>query len=278
MHRDTLIVHAGYRKRTEAGPFLSGPQFSSTFTSPGEPSQHALTYGRFHNPTWTAWEEAVGTLEGGHAVTFASGMAAVSAVLGGTLRPGDVLVLPEDCYYTVRRLAAGWLKSIGVDVRLAPTRDNGQAAVIEGATLLWLETPSNPTLDICDIGALSQAARAGGTLVVVDNTTATPYLQQPLALGADIVVHSTTKYVGGHSDSVGGAVLVNDDELASRLHFIQNSMGAVPGPFDCFLTLRGAKTLAVRMERHCDNATAIASTLRRLDRSAKAAIGIPIVE
>ena len=160
MHRDTLIVHAGYRKNTDAGPFLQGPQFSSTYASPGDPAEHPLTYGRFHNPTWTAWENAIGTLEGGQAVAFASGMAAVAAVFGVVLRPGDVVVLPDDCYYTVRIVGSQWLEAIGVQVRLAPTRDNAQGALLEGARLLWLETPSNPKLDVCDIAALVQAARA----------------------------------------------------------------------------------------------------------------------
>ena len=131
MDRDTLIVHAGYRKRTEPGPFLPGPQFSSTYTSPGEPSDNALTYGRFHNPTWTAWEDALRVLEDGEAVAFASGMAAVDAVFGTTLRPGDVVVLAADCYYTVRRLAAGWLEPLGIEVRLVPTRGNAQAAALD---------------------------------------------------------------------------------------------------------------------------------------------------
>src|SRR5438132_1126051 len=172
MERDTQIVHAGFRKRTESGPFLAGPQFSSTYTSPGEPSDNALTYGRFHNPTWTAWEEALRVLEGGEAITFASGMAAVDAVLGTVLRPGDAVVLAADCYYTVRRLAAGWFEKIGVDVRLVPTRDNAQEAALEGAKLVWTETPTNPQLDVCDIAAMVTAARARGVLVAVDHTTA----------------------------------------------------------------------------------------------------------
>ena len=169
-----------YRKRTEPGPFLPGPQFSSTYTSPGEPSDNALTYGRFHNPTWTAWEDALRVLEGGEAVAFASGMAAVDAVFGTTLRPGDVVVLAADCYYTVRRLAAGWLEPLGIEVRLVPTRGNAQSAALAGAKLVWVETPTNPQLDICDIAAMVDAARSRGVIVAVDNTTATPYLQQPL--------------------------------------------------------------------------------------------------
>src|SRR5687768_7031542 len=144
MHRDTVILHAGYRSTGDAGPFRAGPQFSSTYTSPGDPSGHTLTYGRFHNPTWSAWEAALGELEGGEVVAFASGMAAVVAVLGVTLKPGDVVVLPADSYYSVRVLASSWLATIGVNVRLAPTRDNGQATALDGARLLWIETPTNP--------------------------------------------------------------------------------------------------------------------------------------
>src|SRR5882672_10773954 len=169
MDRDTLIVHAGFRKRSEPGPFLQGPQFSSTYTSPGEPADNLLTYGRFHNPTWSAWEEALRELEGGEAVVFASGMAAVEAVLGTTLRKGDALVLASDCYYTVRRLVAGWLEPFGVEVRLAPTRGDAQVAALDGARLVWVETPTNPQLDVCDIGAMVKAARDRGVLVAVDN-------------------------------------------------------------------------------------------------------------
>src|SRR4029434_5038899 len=144
MHRDTMILKAGCRPSAEAGPFLLGPQFSSTFTCPGDPAQHRLTYGRFQNPTWTAWEEALGILEGGRAIAFANGMAAISAVLGTMLKPGDVVVLPAESYYTTRLLGSGWLTTIGVKVRLAPTRENAQETVLDGATLLWLETPTNP--------------------------------------------------------------------------------------------------------------------------------------
>src|SRR5262245_20945245 len=151
MHRDTAIVQAGYRSVHDPGSFRSGPQFSSTFTTPGDPSDHPLTYGRFHNPTWSAWEEALAQMEGGECVAFASGMAAVAAVLGVTLKPGDTIVLPSDCYYTIRLLATNWLSSIGVTVRLAPTRDDAQAAGLDGARVLWIETPSNPQLDVCDI-------------------------------------------------------------------------------------------------------------------------------
>jgi cystathionine gamma-lyase len=261
MHRDTAIVHAGYRPNTEAGPFRSGPQFSSTYTAPGDPAGQPLTYGRFHNPTWTAWEEALGTLEGGSAVAFASGMAAVSAVLGVTLRPGNVLVLPADGYYTVRRLAAGWLEAMGVEVRLAPTRDSAQAARLDGATLLWIETPSNPRLDVCDIRALAEAAHARGALVVVDNTTATAYLQRPLALGADYVVSSDTKALTGHSDVILGHVAVADAARADAVRLWRTQHGAIPGPMEVWLAHRSLATLPLRLERQCASAQRLADHL-----------------
>jgi len=209
MHRDTEILHAGYQDSHHAGPSLPGPQFSSTFTTPGDPARHALTYGRFHNPTWAGWEAALGVLEGGHAVAYASGMAATMAVFGVTLTPGSVLVLPSDSYYSTRVVASTWLKSIGVEVRLAPTRDNAQAGALDGATLLWIETPSNPQLDVCDIQALVEAARVKRVLTAVDNTTATAYLQQPLALGATFSLASDTKMLTGHSDVLPmGSVLI----------------------------------------------------------------------
>src|SRR5712672_3337399 len=177
MHRDTEILHAGYRDNDAPGPFLNGPQFSATFTTPGEPSQYRYTYGRFDSPTWTGWEQALGAIDEGEAVAFASGMAATAAIFGTVLRPGDVLVLPSDSYYTTRVVAAGWLDSIGVKTRLAPTHDNAQARELDGARLLWIETPTNPQLDVCDIEHLARAARTRGVLTAVDNTTATGYLQ-----------------------------------------------------------------------------------------------------
>lgn len=261
MHRDTVIIHAGYRKNTDTGPFAAGPQFSSTFTTPGEPAAHALTYGRFHNPTWTAWETALGTLEGGHAVAFASGMAAVSAVLGVTVRPGDIIVLPADSYYAVRRLAAAWLEPMGVQIRLAPTRDNAQAEVLDGARLVWIETPSNPLLDVCDVRAMVTAARARDVLVVVDNTTATPYLQQPLELGADYVVASDTKALAGHSDVILGHVATADDARADALRTWRSQHGAIPGPMEVWLAHRSLPTLPLRLGRQCASAERLAALL-----------------
>lgn len=258
MHRDTQIVHAGYRKNSEPGPFLAGPQFSSTYTAPGDPSQHALTYGRFHNPTWEAWETALATLEGGQVVAFSSGMAAVAAVFGVTLRPGDVVVLPAESYYTVRSLATNWLQTIGVEVRMAATRDNAQAALLDGARLLWIETPSNPQLDVCDIAALAAEARSRNVLVAVDNTTATPYLQQPLALGAHFVVASDTKAISGHSDLILGHVATADEQQALALRTWRTQHGAIPGPMEVWLAHRSLPTLPLRLGRQCQSAQEVA--------------------
>lgn len=260
MHRDTEIIHAGYRRRGEPGPFLAGPQFSSTYTTPGDPADHALTYGRFHNPTWTAWEEALGVLEGGQAVAFASGMAAVAAAFGVTLTRGDVLVLPADCYYAIRRLAATWLEAIGVEVRLVPTNGRHDSA-LDGARLLWLETPSNPLLDVCDIRALAEQARARGVLVAVDNTTATAYLQQPLELGATLVVASDTKALTGHSDLLLGHVATRDEALATALRAWRTHHGAIPGPMEVWLAHRSLPTLPLRLSRQCASAERLAAML-----------------
>ena len=261
MHRDTEFVHAGFRRNTEPGTFLNGPQFSSTFTTPGQPSEHELTYGRFHNPTWTAWESALGLLEGGHAVAFASGMAAVAAVLGAATKPGDTVVLPADSYYAVRRLAGSWLEPMGVTMRLASTRGSAALEMLDGATLVWLETPSNPLLDVCDIRAIADAARAKGVLVVVDNTTATPYLQQPLALGATYVVASDTKAISGHSDVILGHVATADDTRAEALRAWRTHHGAIPGPMEVWLAHRSLPTLPVRLTRQCDTAGRLAAAL-----------------
>lgn len=261
MHRDTAIVHAGYRGVHDPGPFRSGPQFSSTFTTPGDPSDHALTYGRFHNPTWTAWEEALGGMEGGECVTFASGMAAVEAVLGVTLKPGDTIVLPSDCYYTIRRLAANWLETIGVTVRLAPTRDDAQHTFVDGARVLWLETPTNPQLDICDIRRLTDLAARHGAVTVVDNTTATAYLQRPLALGATYVVASDTKALSGHSDLILGHVATRDSGRAEALRLWRSQHGAIPGPMEVWLAHRSLATLPLRVTRQCSTAQQLAEFL-----------------
>jgi cystathionine gamma-lyase len=261
MHRDTQLLHAGHPDHRTPGPYRPGPQFSATYVAPGDPAQHALTYGRFHNPTWTAWEEALGALEGGPAVAFASGMAATAAVFGALLSPGDTVLLPSDSYYTTRVLARDWLERIGVKVLLAPTRDSGQAALVAGARLVWLETPSNPELEICDIQELSTAAHRHGALVAVDNTTATSYLQEPLGLGADLAVASDTKALTGHCDITLGHVAVRDPDLALKLRTWRTQQGAIPGPMEVWLAHRSLATLPLRLRKQCQSAQAIAAWL-----------------
>ena len=262
MQRDTMILEAGYPPPTTSGAFVPALQFASTFTAAGDPSRHALTYGRFHNPTWTVWEDALGVLDGGHAVGFASGMAAIAAVFGVSVQPGDAVVLPADSYYAIRTVAASWLSKIGVQVRLAPTGDDAQAEVVKGARLLWIETPTNPRLDVCDIRHLADVARSHGALVVVDNTTATAYLQQPLALGADYVVASDTKALTGHSDLVLGHVTVADGERAAALRLWRSQHGAIPGPMETWLAHRSLATLPLRQTRQCQSAMQLASHLQ----------------
>jgi cystathionine gamma-lyase len=261
MHRDTEILHAGYRDHAEPGPFMNGPQFSSTYVVPGEPAEHRHTYGRTNNPTWTAWENALGTIDGGESVAFPSGMAAIAAVFGTVLKPGDVAVLPSDAYYTTRLVASGWLDSIGIKTRLAPTRDNAQIHELDGARLLWIETPSNPQLDVCDIDMLVRAAHTHGVLVACDNTTATGYLQHPLQLGADYVMASDTKALTGHSDLLLGHVTTKDPDRAAALRTWRTQQGAIPGPMEVWLAHRSLATLGVRSARQCGTALALASAL-----------------
>src|ERR1051326_150987 len=268
MHRDTRLLQAGYEPVEHAGPFVSGPQFSATYTTPGSPSDHQLLYGRFQNPTWTVWEAALSELEGGPAVAFASGMAATAAVFGICVKPRDIVVLPSDCYYTTRVLASSWLASSGVDVRLAPTRGNQQAEALDGARLLWLETPANPQLDVCDIRLLVDAAHARGALVVVDNTTATAYLQQPLALGADYVVASDTKALTGHSDLILGHVASTSVERVDAIRTWRTQHGAIPGPMEAWLAHRSVATLPLRLRQQCASAMSVAKML-----AAKADVG-----
>jgi cystathionine gamma-lyase len=261
MHRDTRILQAGYEPVEHAGPFVGGPQFSATYTTPGSPSDHQLLYGRFQNPTWTVWEAALAELEGGAAVAFASGMAAIAAVFGVCLKPRDIVVLPSDCYYTTRVLASSWLTSVGIDVRLAPTGGNQQAGALDGARLVWLETPANPQLDVCDIRVLVDAAHTRGALVAVDNTTATAYLQQPLALGADYVVASDTKALTGHSDLVLGHVASTNAERVDAIRAWRTQHGAIPGPMETWLAHRSVATLPLRLQQQCASALAVARVL-----------------
>ncbi len=230
-------------------------------------------YSRTANPTRGALEECLAALEGGtRALAFASGMAAEDCLLRTACRPGDHVLIPSDAYGGTYRLFDKVLASWGVSFRAVPMWDAEAVAAAlaeRAARVVWVETPTNPLLSVADIAMLARAAHEAGALLVVDNTFASPYLQQPLALGADVVVHSTTKYIGGHSDVVGGAVVAADAELAGRLAFQQNATGSVSGPFDAWLTLRGVRTLGVRMERHCQNAQRVADLLAAHPRVAE---------
>jgi cystathionine gamma-lyase len=257
----TRVVRAGLPAPAQGEPFLPGPTFAAVYHLAGDPATAPYGYGRFHNPTWTLYERALAELEGGEAVAFASGMAAVSAVLVGVLRPGDAVVLPADGYYTMRMLASRYLAEVGVEVRSAPTAGGAQAAHLAGARLLWLESPTNPGLDACDIAALARAAHDAGALVAVDNTTATPLGQRPLALGADFSVAADTKALTGHGDLVLGHVAARDPAWAARMRDWRTLVGAVPGPMEAWLAHRSLATLDVRLERTCANAAAIAAFL-----------------
>jgi cystathionine gamma-synthase len=261
---ETAAIHAGQPADATTGAVVTPVHLSTTFAQDAVGKHAGFEYGRTGNPTRKALEECLATLEGAtRGLAFASGMAAEDAVLRALLRPGDHVVLPLDAYGGTLRLVARVYAEAGVDWTAADlSRPEAVADAIRPETrIVWVETPTNPALGIVDIEAVARVAHAGGARVVVDNTFATPYLQQPLALGADAVVHSTTKYLGGHSDTIGGFVAVIDADLGERIAFLQNAMGAVPGPFDCYLVLRGIKTLGVRMDRHCDNAVAVAELL-----------------
>jgi cystathionine gamma-lyase len=257
----TRVVHAGLPVAGAGAPFLPGPTFAAPFHAPGNPEDSQYTYGRFDNPTWRAYESAIGELEGGAAVLFPSGMAATSALLACVLSRGDRVVMPADSYYTTRLIAAEHFAGHGIDVVTAPTRGDAQRELLDGATLLWLESPTNPGLDVCDITALAQAARERGVLVAVDNTTATVLGQRPLALGADFSVASDTKAMTGHADLVLGHVACRDDAWMERLRTWRTRMGVIPGPMEVWLAHRSLPTLDIRLERQCANAMAVATFL-----------------
>lgn len=257
----TRVVRAGIAPAAQGEPFMAGVTFAGTYHTSGDPSASPFTYGRVHNPTWTRYETALGELEGGLALSFASGMAAVASVLGTTLQPGNTLVMPSDCYYTSRLLADGFFTQIGIQVRKAPTAGGAQAQHLDGATLLWLESPCNPGLDVCDIRALSEQAHRKGALVAVDNTTPTMLGQRPLELGADFSVASDTKALTGHGDLILGHVATQDADRFEKLKVWRTQMGSVPGPMEVWLAHRSLATLEMRLERQCKNALAIAQHL-----------------
>jgi cystathionine gamma-synthase len=260
---DTRVVHAGLDPDPSYGSVIPPIHQTSTFRqpAPGEFTED-FDYARSANPTRAALERALGELEGGFGTAFASGMAATHAVITAISAAGDHLILPVDLYGGTYRLVDKVLTDFGLSYDLVDQGDpeNVRAALRENTSLVWVESPTNPLLNVIDLAAVIDAA--GEAAVVVDNTFATPIMQRPLELGATAVVHSTTKYLGGHSDVVGGAVVVRDAELNARIRFVQNSVGAVPGPLDCFLVHRGLRTLALRVARHTENGRAVSEFLR----------------
>ncbi|MEU8197993.1 cystathionine gamma-synthase [Microbispora amethystogenes] len=262
---ETLAIHAGQEPDPYTGAVVPPIYAVSTYKQDGVGGLRAgYEYSRSANPTRTALEEALAAVEGGvRGLAFASGLAAEDTLLRAVCKPGDHVVIPNDAYGGTYRLFARVLEEWGVTFDPVPLGDVDavRAAMRPQTKAIWVETPTNPLLNVADIAALADVAHDAGALLVVDNTFASPYLQQPLGLGADVVVHSTTKYVGGHSDVVGGALVTRSADLGERLAYHQNAMGAVAGPFDAWLTLRGLKTLGIRMDRHCDNAERVADLL-----------------
>ena len=262
---DTRAIHAGQPPEAQTGAVVPPIFQTSTYAQDAVGSPRSgYEYSRSANPTRDALQDCLAALEGGaRALAFASGMAAEDTLLRTVCGPGDHVVIPDDAYGGTYRLVARVAQRWGLEWSAVPVGDPAAvaAAMRPRTRVIWVETPTNPLLGIADIAALATLAHEHSALLVVDSTFASPYLQQPLALGADVVVHSTTKYLGGHSDVVGGALVTADPDLAERLEFHQNAMGGVSGPFDAWLTLRGIKTLGVRMDRHCDNAERVVDFL-----------------
>ncbi|MEX2406965.1 MAG: cystathionine gamma-synthase, partial [Actinomycetota bacterium] len=260
---ETRAIHVGQEPDAEFGSVNVPIYQTSTYAQPAVGKPKAYDYARAGNPTREALQRVLASLEGGkRGLSFSSGLGASTTLLL-TLRPGDHVVLGDDVYGGTYRLLARVMQQWGIAFDTIDLADEGalRSALHEETRIVWLETPTNPYLKVIDIARVSEIAHAAGARCVVDNTFATPYLQRPLELGADAVVHSVTKYIGGHSDLIGGAIVTSDDELIERLTFLQNSVGAVPGPMDCYLALRGVKTLAVRMEAHCIGAKRVAAFL-----------------
>jgi cystathionine gamma-synthase len=261
----TRAIHAGYRPDPATGAVNAPIYASSTFAQDGVGGlRGGFEYARTGNPTRAALEQSLAAVEGGtFGRAFASGMAATDCALRALLRPGDHVVIPDDAYGGTFRLIDKVFTQWGVTHTPVALSDLAavRAAITPSTRLVWVETPTNPLLSIADIAGIAELASSAGVRVLVDNTFASPALQQPLALGADIVLHSTTKYIGGHSDVVGGALVTNDEQLDDAFAFLQNGAGAVPGPFDAYLTMRGLKTLPLRMQRHSENAALVAGFL-----------------
>ena len=257
----TRAVHAGLPAPEQGEPFLPGPTFAAPFHLAGDKDAHRYGYQRYGNPTWTRYEAALGELELGTAVVFPSGMAAVTSVLMELLEPGGAVVAPADAYPGVRDVAAAHLVPQGIDVRLVPTDERAIREALPGASLVWVEVPSNPELAVLDLAALADDVLAAGALLAVDNTLATPLAQRPLELGADISMSSATKALTGHSDLVLGHIATARPELAERVAAWRSRNGAIAGPFEVWLAHRSLATLDVRLRRQCDNALALAETL-----------------
>ena len=262
----TRTIHAAQPSEPGTGSLIA-PIFQTSTYEQDEPGSHrGFDYSRTNNPTRARLEAVLADLEGvAHCATFASGLAAENAILQAWLKPGDEIVIPQDVYGGTYRILNKVYQPTGCVIRQVDIGDRGalEAAITTRTRLVWIESPTNPRLLVYDIEEICRIAHASGALVVVDNTFATPLFQQPFQLGADIVVHSVTKYLAGHSDVIQGAVLARDAAVFEPIKFLQNATGAVPAPFDCWLTLRGLKTLELRMQRHADNATAIAAALER---------------
>ncbi len=268
---DTLCIHAGQEPDLATGAVMMPIVLATTFAQDGPGATKGYDYSRAGNPTRNALEQCLASLEGGkHGIAFGSGCAATTAVLL-TLRAGDHVLVCDDVYGGTFRILDKVLAQFGLEATFLDITDpkRVESAMRPTTRLVWVETPSNPMLKIFDIGAIGAIAKAHDAILAVDNTFATPMLQRPLDLGATLAVHSTTKYLNGHSDVIGGAVITNDDALAEKLHFVQKAVGAVPSPFDCYLVLRGLKTLAVRMERHVASARTLAAWLEAHPQVAK---------
>lgn len=260
----TRAIHAGLEPDPGTGAVMTPIYQTSTYAQEAPGKHKGYEYSRTHNPTRKALEANLAAIEGGkYGLVFASGLAAIDTLLK-TLHPGDEIISTNDLYGGTYRLFVRVYEKFGLRFHFVPMQQLSaiEEKINDNTRLIWVETPTNPMLNVIDIEAVAQLAKSKGILLAVDNTFASPYLQQPLKMGADIVMHSATKYIGGHSDLVMGALVVNDDGLAEQLYFLQNAAGAVPGPMDCFLALRGIKTLHVRMQRHCENAEKVARFLR----------------
>ena len=260
MDFETRAIHAGQEPDPATGAIITPIYQTSTYVQEAVGEHKGYDYSRVANPTRTALETCLASLEGAeHGLAYSSGIGATTTIMH-LVDPGQRILTVNDVYGGVYRMLTQVYEPKGYVADWAPAESIAEA-IDERTSLVWIESPTNPLLNIVDIRAVAEAAHRVGAIVAVDNTFATPYLQRPLELGADLVVHSTTKYLGGHSDVVGGFVATNDQALGERLRFLQKSLGAVPGPFDCWLVLRGIKTLALRMERHCHNARAVAEFL-----------------